>query len=82
MKPDSVTAAHTGSEMIFRGPGRGDLSGSVEIPFPTQELTLTTAVIEAKLSYSHGEQPVIIHKDLAWSHPQADAKHILSRWIA
>lgn len=82
MKPDSVTSAHTGSEMIFQGPGRGDLNGKAETNMAEPVFDNTTAVIEAKLIYSHGEQPVIVRKNLSWSKPEPNGNWIFSRWIS
>ena len=63
MKPNSITAAHTGSEMIFRGPGRGDLTASIQLKSTDQNFENSIAIIEAKLVYSHNEQPVIVRKN-------------------
>lgn len=82
MKPDSITAAHTVSEMIFRGPGRGDLTAKVELTLSDQQFENSTAIIEAKLAYSHGEQPVIVYKSLNWIKPDAKEDWILGRWIS
>lgn len=82
MKADSVTAAHTKSEMIFHGPGRGDLSGSVITSMPDKILENSTAIIVAKLNFSHGEQPVMIRKDLNWQKPKTEEDWILGRWLS
>ena len=82
MKPDSVTAAHTGSEMIFRGSGRGDLRGKTETNLTDQKFDNSIAIIEAKLAYSHEEQQVLIWTELPWRRPAPNEERILSRWIS
>jgi len=82
MKPDSATAAHTGSEIIYQGPGRGDVKGEIEIDMTKPIFDNTVAVIEAKLVYSHGEHPVIIRHKLNWRRPEPNENSILSRWIS
>jgi len=82
MKPDSVTTAHTGSEMIFRGSGRGDLRGNTETNLTYKRFENSIAIIEAKLAYSHEEQQVLIRTELPWRRPDPNEERILSRWIS
>lgn len=80
MKPDSATAAHTQSEMIFQGPGRGDLKASIETVYLGPQFDESTVNLFAKLAYSHGEQQVLIHHKLSWNKPNSKEDWILGRW--
>ena len=81
MKPDSVTTAHTESEMNFQGPGRGDLTGSVDTSTFNQIFDNTIVNINVKLSYSREEQPIVIQTSLGWRNPTEDKEWILGRWV-
>ena len=80
MKPDSVTAAHTQSEMIFQGPGRGDLKGGIETVYLKPQFDDSEVNLFAKLAYSHGEQQVLIQQKLTWNKPNPKEDWILGRW--
>lgn len=81
MKPDSITAAHTQSEMIFRGPGRGDLKGTIDLLNSNKNFDNSSTIIVV-LAYSHEDQPIIIRKELIWSKPHPGENWILGRWIS
>lgn len=80
MKPDTINSAHTESEIFFQGPGRGDLSGNAETHKMGTNFNDTIAIVQAKLSYSHGERPVIIEQKLNWRQLTQGEEWILSRW--
>jgi hypothetical protein len=80
-KPDSVTAAHTQSEMIFQGPGRGNLRGIIETSLTGEGYADTTVLLVAELVYSHGELPVIIRAEISWAGLEGEHKDTLGRWL-
>jgi len=79
-KPDTVTSAHTSSEMVFQGPGRGDLEAYGETILIAKQFGASTAFITADLAFSHGERPVTVIGELPWKEQRAVAGKTVAIW--